>query len=156
MRMMEGNYQQKIIIRALALALILSGIFWLVFPNPKEYIYGLIFSTSINVLNFRLMGITLEKAINMPSKNIMPYVFANYFVRYTIYGIMLVISAVADYISIYTAILGLFMVKIVILSAPICDIILDKISKKDNFEKKNWSKRKKIVKKNTNFFVFLN
>lgn len=137
MRTMEGNYQQKIIVRALGLALILSGIFWLLLPNPKEYIYGLIFSTSINVLNFRLMGITLEKAINMPSKNIMPYVVANYFVRYTIYGIMLVVSAVADYISLYTAILGLFMIKIVILSSPIYDIIVDKISKKDKFKRGN-------------------
>ncbi|SDY67327.1 ATP synthase I chain [Proteiniborus ethanoligenes] len=137
MRTMEGNYQQKIIVRALGLALILSGIFWLLLPNPKEYIYGLIFSTSINVLNFRLMGITLEKAINMPSKNIMPYVVANYFVRYTIYGIMLVVSAVADYISLYTAILGLFMIKIVILSSPIYDIIVDKISKKDKSKRGN-------------------
>lgn len=135
MKILEGNYQQKIIIRALGIALILSGIFWLLLPNPKEYIYGLIFSTSINVLNFRLMGITFEKAVNMPEGRIIPYITVNYIVRYTIYGVMLTVSAIADYISLYTAILGLFMVKIVILSSPFYDIILDKVSKRDKSKK---------------------
>lgn len=131
MRMFEGNYQQKIIIRALVLALIISGIILLILPNPKQYMYGLIFSTSINVLNFRLMGLTFEKAVNMPKNRAVGYVVINYFVRYIIYGIMLTISAIADYISLYTAILGLFMVKIVILSSPFYDIIFNK-SKKEN------------------------
>ncbi len=131
MGMFEGNYQRKIIIRALALALILSGIILLIFPNPKQYIYGLVFSTSINVLNFRLMGITFEKALNMSQKRIMPYIMSQYLLRYFIYAIMLIVSAVADYISFYTAILGLFMVKIVILSSPFCDKIFSRVKKEN-------------------------
>lgn len=131
MGMFEGNYQRKIIIRALSLALILSGIILLILPNPKQYIYGLAFSTSINVLNFRLMGITFERSVNMPQNKAVGYVVTNYFIRYIIYGIMLTVSAVADYISFYTAILGLFMVKIVILSSPFCDKIFSR-SKKEN------------------------
>lgn len=130
----EGNYQQKIIIRALILALIFSGIILIILPNPRQYIYGLIFGTSINVLNFRLMGITFEKAVNMPQKKIMPYIMSQYLIRYIIYATMLVISAVADYISLYTAILGIFMVKIVILSSPIYDIIFSR-SKKNKASK---------------------
>ncbi|WP_352419718.1 ATP synthase subunit I [Proteiniborus sp.] len=131
----EGNYQQKIIIKALILALIFSGIILLIFPNPKEYIYGLVFGTSINVLNFRLMGLTFEKAVNMPQNKVMAYVVANYFVRYVIYGAMLTISALADYINFYTAILGIFMVKIVILSSAFCDMIFSRLKKGNKVSK---------------------
>lgn len=133
--MLEGNYQQKIIIRTLILALIFSGIILLLLPNPKEYIYGLIFGTLINVLNFRLMGITFEKAMNMQQKRIMPYIMSQYLIRYAIYAIMLVISAVADYISLYTAIVGIFMVKIVILSSPYYDIIFSRLKKSNKIDK---------------------
>lgn len=129
MKMLEGNYQQKIIIRALILALIFSGIILLLLPNPKEYIYGLIFSTSISVLNFRLMGITFEKAVSMPQNKAMGYVVVNYFIRYIIYGVVLIVSAKADYISLYTAILGIFMVKIVIFSGAFCDSIFSRSNK---------------------------
>lgn len=131
MRMFEGNYQRKIIIRALALALILSGIILLILPNPKQYIYGLMFSTAINVLNFKLMSLTFEKSVNMPQDRAVGYVVTNYIIRYIIYGIMLTVSAVADYISLYTAILGLFMVKIVILYGSFYDMIFSR-SKKEN------------------------
>ncbi|WIV12184.1 ATP synthase subunit I [Proteiniborus sp. MB09-C3] len=130
MKILEGNYQRNIIIRALLLALILSGVCLIVFPNPKEYIYGLAFGTSINVLNFKLMAITMEKAVHMPQSRIKKYVMGNYSVRYIIYGIMLSISAVADYINFFAAVVGILMVKIVILSAAFYDIILDALHKK--------------------------
>lgn len=129
MKLIEGNYQQKIIIRALSLALILCGIFLFIFPNPKQYIYGLVFGTSINVLNFKLMCITFNKSIYMSAKRITPYMISNYFIRYLIYGVMLTVSLVADYINFITAILGVFMVKIVILTWNFSDIILDKVRK---------------------------
>lgn len=129
MKLIEGNYQQKIIVRALALALLLCGVFLLIFPNPKQYIYGLVFGTSINVLNFKLMCITFNKALYMSPKRITPYMISNYFIRYIIYGIMLTVSLVADYINFLTAILGVFMVKIVILTWNFADIILGKFKK---------------------------
>ncbi|MFA5523170.1 MAG: ATP synthase subunit I [Tissierellales bacterium] len=130
MRMLEGNYQRKIIIRALLLALIFSGIILLLFPNPKEYIYGLAFGTSINVLNFKLMAITMEKALHMPQSRIKKYVMGNYSIRYLIYGVMLSISALADYINFYAAAVGILMIKIVIQSAVFYDLISDVFRKK--------------------------
>jgi len=135
MGLFDGNYQQKIIVRALLLALILSGIFLIFSPNPKEYIYGLAFGTSINVLNFKLMAITFEKAVNMPQNRVMPYIMSQYLIRYIIYGIVLIVSAVADYISLYTAILGLFMVKIVILSTSFYDMIFGRFKKEKKASK---------------------
>lgn len=123
MSLTEGNYQRKIIIRALALALIISGIILLILPNPKEYIYGLIFGAIINVLNFRLMALTFEKAVDMHKNKAVGYVVANYFIRYFIYGTVLTIAALADYINLYTAILGVFMVKIVIHFSSFYDMI---------------------------------
>jgi len=130
MGLFDGNYQQKIIVRALLLALILSGIFLIFSPNPKEYIYGLAFGTSINVLCFKLMAITMERAIHMPQSRIKKYVMANYCVRYLIYGTMLTISALADYINFFTAAAGLLMIKIVIQSAAFYDLILDLLRKR--------------------------
>lgn len=128
----EGNYQNKIIKRIVILVLISSGIIFLTLSNPKQYVYGLVFGASINVLNFRLMSLTLEKSIKMSPEKVMPYVAGNYMIRYIIYGIVLAISAIADYISLYTVILGFFMVKIVIISDTLYDVVKNKSSKKAN------------------------
>lgn len=123
---LQDNTQSKVIKRVLILTLLIIGVFFLVFPEPKPYIYGIIFGASINVLNFRLMSLTLEKAVKMSQNKIMPYVMGNYMVRYLIYGIVLTISAIADYINFYSTVLGLFIVKIVIIFDIFYDIIKDR------------------------------
>ncbi|MTI46869.1 MAG: ATP synthase subunit I [Firmicutes bacterium] len=117
------NTQKKIFKRVIILALLVIGILFLTLPNPKKYVYGIIFGATINLLNFRLMSITLSKSVNMPQHKIMPYVMANYFSRYIIYGVVLAVAAMADYISLLTAILGIFMVKIIIISDTFYDTI---------------------------------
>ena len=125
---LENNIGRKIIKRIIIVILILSGIFLMFFKNPTEYIYGLVFGSIINILNFRLMSLTFEKAMNMSQHKVMPYVVANYMVRYTIYGIVLAIAAIADYLSVYTVIIGFFMVKVVIIT----DTFYNMVSKKAN------------------------
>lgn len=124
------NYQLNIMIRAMALAIIVSGIMALTIPNPKTYIYGLMFTTTIAIINFRLMSMNIEKAIEMPQSNIKKYILMNYLFRYIIYGIVITIAFLADYINIYTALLGLFTIKIVILSNALTEWILDKFNNK--------------------------
>ena len=119
-----GNTQYKVTKRVIIFALLIIGILFLFFPNPKTYVNGLIFGTIINLLNFRLMSLSIEKSVKMPQSKIMPYILANYFARYIIYGVVLGVAAVADYISLTTTILGVFMVKIIILSDTFYDIIL--------------------------------
>lgn len=121
-----GNTQYKVAKRVIILALLITGILFLTFPNPKSYVYGLIFGTVINLLNFRLMSLTLEKSVKMPPAKITSYVVANYFARYMIYGVVLGVAAIADYISLITTILGIFMVKIIILSDTFYDIMFKK------------------------------
>ncbi|QIB27657.1 ATP synthase subunit I [Caloranaerobacter azorensis] len=127
---LQDNIQYKIIKRVFILTILIIGVFFLVFPEPMPYIYGIIFGATINVLNFRLMSLTLEKAVGMSNNKIMPYVVGNYMVRYLIYGIVLTISAIADYINFYSTVLGIFMVKTIIISDTFYDIIKGKKTSK--------------------------
>lgn len=121
-----NNTTQKIIKRIFILNLILIGIILILVPSPKKYILGLIFGSIINILNFRLMSLSFSKSVKMPQHKVMPYVTANYMIRYIIYGIVLTISVVADYLSLLTVIIGFFMVKAVIISDTFFDIIFKK------------------------------
>lgn len=129
---LADNTQMKVTKRVIVLALLTIGIFFFVFPNPKKYVYGMIFGTGINLLNFRLMSLTLSKAVELPQHKVMPYVVANYFARYLIYATVLGIAAFADYLSFLTAILGIFMVKIIIISDTFYDIIVKKKKTSNN------------------------
>lgn len=130
MDFMGSNYQIKIILRALIFAVVLSMLIAFIFSNPKEYIYGLLFSTSITVLNFRLMSISIQRALNMPQKKIKFFIATNYAIRTAIYGIILSVSYMADYLNFYTAIIGIFSVKIVILMGVLDHKYLLKFKKK--------------------------
>lgn len=121
---LDGNTQGKIVKRALILAIGVIIIFLIFLKEDSiPYIYGIIFGVCINILNFRLMSLTLERAVKMPQHKVMPYIVGNYMIRYIIYGIVLIISAIADYINFYTAVLGIFMVKIVILADTLYGIL---------------------------------
>jgi hypothetical protein len=122
------NTEYKIFRRVIILTLIIIGIILLAIPNPKDDILGLIFGTIINLLNFRLMSLSLAKAMKMPQAKIMPYVVGSYMARYIIYGIVLAIAALADYLNFYTVVLGFFMVKIVIMSDTFFDTIKKRTS----------------------------
>jgi len=129
------NTGYKITRRVIILTLIISGVLLIVVPDPNPYVLGLIFGSIINLLNFRLMSMTLKKSVNMSQGKIMPYIVANYMARYLIYGIVLTVAAFADYLNFLTVILGIFMVKFTI----IYDAFYESIKKGKNKEvsKKN-------------------
>lgn len=117
------NTGNKITRRVVILTLILSGVLLMAVPDPKEYVLGLVFGAIINLLNFRLMSITVAKSVDLPQGKIMPYIVANYMVRYLIYGVVLTIAALANYLNFLMVIVGFFMVKIIILSDTFYDMI---------------------------------
>ena len=121
--------EYKIVKRVIILTLMILGVILLAFPNPKDKLLGLVFGVIINLLNFRLMGLSLAKAMKMPQAQIMPYVVGSYMARYIIYGVVLTIAALADYLNFYTVVLGFFMVKIVILADTFYDLVKRKTSK---------------------------
>ncbi|MCR2044698.1 ATP synthase subunit I [Anaerosalibacter massiliensis] len=113
----------KIIKRTIALSLVVIGILLIVMKNGKTYALGMFFGSSIGILNFILMGSTINKAVQMDSKSAYGYSVRNYFIRYLIYFVVLSVAALADYLSFVTTALGLFMIKIVILSSAVYDTI---------------------------------
>jgi multisubunit Na+/H+ antiporter MnhE subunit len=96
--------------------------------NPKTFVLGFIFGMCISVLGFKLLDNTIQRAITMQPAKANGYATAHYFLRYLIYFIVLVIAALADYLSFSATVLGLFMVKIVIIASTVYDSI--KVKKK--------------------------
>ncbi len=99
----------------LILTCLISGIAVFVIREYVPFIYGLVFGTLIASLNFTLLAKTLERAAKMTPERAKGYATSRYFIRYMIYGIVLYISVVADYINIIGTIVGLLVIKIVIL-----------------------------------------
>lgn len=124
------NYFSTIIKRSIILVLIAIGIILLVSKEPKPYINGLIFGSTINLLNFRLMYISISKSVSLPPRKAQVYATTNYMIRYLIYGIVLVVAAKADYINLYATVASFLLVKIIILSDTFFDLIRGKMKNK--------------------------
>lgn len=117
----KENIVEIIIKRTLILLIILIGLIFIIFTDPKPYTLGLIFGTLVGILTFLLMGKSAEKAVTMAPNRAYSYTVKQYFLRMFIYGVVLVIGAVADYLSFFTVALGLLMIKAVIISLAILD-----------------------------------
>lgn len=120
------NYFSTIVKRSIILIAIISLIILVAFKNPKPYIYGLLFGSIINLLNFRLMYLSTRKAMSLNISRAQRHAVTNYFIRYMIYAIVLIVSIKAEYLSMYTVILGFFTVKLVILSDAFYDTVKTK------------------------------
>lgn len=119
----DDKLSYTIIKRTLVYALIIVGIILLSFKEPKPYVLGLIFGTSIAILAFRLLELSIKKAITMPPNVASTYARSQYMKRYLIYAIVLVVAALADYLSFGATVLGLLMIKIVIITHAVFDSI---------------------------------
>lgn len=75
-------------------------------------IYGALLGYLFMILNFSLLGTTIENAFGMSEKRASRYLKANYVVRYIITGIVLAISASSDKIDLWIVILSLLAPKI--------------------------------------------
>ncbi len=117
------NYFSTIIKRSVILILITSAIILMAFKEPKPYLYGFLFGSIINILNFRLMYLSTKRAMTLHSKDAQMHVTVNYLIRYITYGLVLVVAAKAEYINFYTVILGFFVIKTIILSDTLYETI---------------------------------
>lgn len=120
------NYFGTIIKRSIIIIVVALAIIALAFKEPKPYLYGMFFGSAINLLNFRLMYLSTKKAMSLNMKGAQVHIVINYLIRYMIYGLVLIVAVKADYLSLYTVIAGLFVVKIVILSDAFYDTIRKK------------------------------
>lgn len=118
-----------IIKTTLIYSLFIIGIMLLGLKNPKPYILGFLFGMLISILGFKLLHSTIQKSVTMDPSKAYGYSIAHYFLRYLIYFIVLTISAIANYLSFSSTVLGLFMVKIAIITLTIYDSIKKNINK---------------------------
>jgi len=130
----KKNISYFIIKRTIVYSLFIIGIIFIGFKNPKPLVLGYIFGTSIGILGFKLLELTINKAVIMPPKKASYYAMSQYLIRYFIYGIVLTIAALADYLNFVTAVIGLLMIKIVIITYTIYDSLI-KRRKKDEINK---------------------
>lgn len=117
------NYVSTIIKRSIVLIAIGCIICLFLFDNPVPYASGLALGGLANMLAFKLLEMSTKRAVNMPEGKAKTHATLNYFIRYVIYGIVLVIAAKVEQIEFITAIIGLFVVKIVIITDSIYDTI---------------------------------
>lgn len=106
-----------IIKKTVVYSLIIIGIMFIGIKDAKPYVLGFIFGTTIGILGFKLIEKTTEKVVAMEPSKAYGYSIFHYFIRYAIYASVLVIAALADYLNFLTAVLGLLMIKIVIITS---------------------------------------
>lgn len=97
---------------------------------PKETIHiilGVVFGSIIAILNFRLLALTMEKAVDMPPGKAQIYTTGRYFLRMFIIGVVIFVSVKNPNINVIGTILGLIGTKIVIF---IKKLLVSKINRK--------------------------
>lgn len=102
----------KIDLIVLSIMIITSFIF---FENPMIWVKGYIFGGLIGILNFMQLARTMEKAVTMNPGSAQSYASINYFVRFVIMAVVIVVALKADYINALAVIIGLLMIKFIIL-----------------------------------------
>jgi hypothetical protein len=125
----EMNILKKLAI----INLFFCGIILLFSPNPQPYVNGLLFGSAISFLNFKLLARTLTQAVNLPQSRVMTFVMGKYMTRYIITAIVLTISIIGDKtlsggeiegnLSFFSTLLGFFLIKLIIHSTNILNII---------------------------------
>ena len=109
------DLQLKIYKRTIQAIFIIVIMATLLFDDSKPIVMALVFGTSISMLNFRLLAMTLEKASQMEPRQAQVYATARYFLRYIINGLVLYVAIKAEYLNVIGVIIGLVLIKIVIL-----------------------------------------
>ena len=75
---------------------------------------GIIFGSIIAVLNFRLLALTLEKAVNLPPGKAQAYTGVRYMIRLTITAAALIVSIKNPNLHIIGTAIGLISTQVVI------------------------------------------
>lgn len=118
---MNNDIVFKVTKRVAIISLLIIGISFFLFKEPKPIIYGYIFGAIISILGFKLLNNTINKAVGMTPGKATAYSTVHYMLRYLIYFIVLAVAALADYLNFPAAILGLLSVKFIIIGSAVFD-----------------------------------
>lgn len=114
---MDGIWdtQLKIIKGVLIVNGIIGAVAVFIAKPPMPFLTGLVFGTIIALLNFRLLSLTLNKAVKMQPHQARAYAASRYILRYIIIGMVLYISVKAEHIHALGTIAGIITLKFVVL-----------------------------------------
>ena len=101
------------------LNVIIAFIGYFIVENPITFIYGIFFGATIGFLNFRLLYLTLVKAVRMQPHQAQAYAASRYIIRMVITGVVLYVSIKSDQLNTIGTIAGLFSIKLVILKTEL-------------------------------------
>lgn len=104
----------------LYIGIIILGMF-IGLKNYKIHILSFIFGGGISILNFKLMDITVNRAVQMSPGKAQSYSTRHYMIRYFIYFVVLLVAGKADYLNFVTTMLGLLSIKMVITISAIIE-----------------------------------
>ena len=95
------------------------------FNLNKQMVLGLVFGTLIAILNLKLLAITINKAVSMPSTKAQIYSSSQYLI---IMAVVLFVSAKAPHLNIVGTAIGLLSTKFVILTQK---LLIEKVRRKE-------------------------
>ena len=106
---------RTVTLRSLMLAAVFAVIFLILFKGGvMPYLLGLIFGTALGILNFRQLGITIEKAVAMPPSKAQTYATVHYFIRFSLVAAALLVSILSEQVQVLGMVAGLMTVKLII------------------------------------------
>ena len=118
---MNNDLVFKILKKTVIFSFFVIGFSMFLFKNPKPIIYGYMFGALISMLGFKLLNNTINKSVLMKPSRASRYSTLHYVLRYIIYFIVLLVSAIANYLNFPATIFGLMAVKFVIIFSAILD-----------------------------------
>ncbi|KNZ43107.1 ATP synthase subunit I [Acetobacterium bakii] len=114
MKINNLSLETKIMIGGGCVSLVLM-LFGFVTADPLKFMLGVLFGGLYSILNFRLMQLSFEKAMKMPSAQAQKYIQTRYFLRYLITGVVIYVAIINPWLNIIGVLLGLVAVKISVL-----------------------------------------
>ncbi|OON97771.1 MAG: hypothetical protein ATN36_00415 [Epulopiscium sp. Nele67-Bin005] len=110
--MMNRLLKDRIIIVMLAYALLILGVGTILQIEAAGFGVGVALGVTISILKFKVMEITLNKAVLMPEGKAKIYSQRHYMVRYSLTGLVLVVCSLTPEISLVGVFLGLLSMKV--------------------------------------------
>ena len=87
----------------------------LLIKPPIPFLTGLLFGTVVSILNFRLLYLTIERAVMMHPERARKFTVSRYLIRYVLTALVILVSINSPDINALGTVIGLVMLKLVIL-----------------------------------------
>lgn len=97
------------------------------------FLTGIFFGTTVSLLNFRLLYLTIEKAVKMHPERARKFTVSRYLLRYVLTALVILVSINSPDLNALGTVIGLVMIKLVILQR---DLLNDKRYFKNIFTRK--------------------